>query len=194
MFKDDFPVHLVALMLIPPRQIPKRYQQKISIALTRFFSKGSSADSFFFWRNQQKGEVLEYLSLFFTDLFQQVRFHPSLTYTSSPPFLFYFFFPNFQYNQTRGWGDMIFVFKYLEVCHMEEGLDLLCLVPSGRIRTNSAEASGRLFFFLFLTVNVIFTQLSDRMKSKNFKSLKCLYRGQTTTWRGFCKANPNILK
>lgn len=55
MFEDYFPVHLVALMLIPSRQIPQKVlTKKISRALTRFFSKGGSADSFFFWRNQQK--------------------------------------------------------------------------------------------------------------------------------------------
>lgn len=73
---------------------------------------------------------------------------------------------------------------------MEEGLDLLCLVPRGGTRTDSAEAMGR-SFFKFLIGSTIFIELPKTRV--NFRSLK-VFRGQTTTWRGFCKANQNILK
>lgn len=61
---------------------------------------------------------------------------------------------------------------------MEEGLDLFCLIPSDRNRTNSVATRGLFFFFLsffvfvFLIVSLIFTEpFKIRMNSENFKSL-----------------------
>lgn len=50
---------------------------------------------------------------------------------------------------------------------MEEGLDLFCLVPSGRNRTNSAETSGRVYVFIPYRKHNFTEMLKSMMNSES---------------------------
>lgn len=138
MFKDYFPAHLVTLNTI---KVSKREEQRISIMLTRFPQREVLVTAFNFGATGGERTLRQLSPHLPVSMCEAL----SLTCTNFLPFLPILFF-HFQYNQAQ--GDLIFVFKYLKVCQMEEGLDLFCLVPSGRNRTNSVETPGRVDVFI----------------------------------------------
>lgn len=46
------------------------------------------------------------------------------------------------------------MFKYLESCHVEEGLDKFCIAPEGRTKTNEVKVQAGIFHYSVRKLNM----------------------------------------